>query len=32
MSIVKTNSDNYKDGEAEEDPLIRALNGYDDEE
>lgn len=32
MSIVKTNSDNYKDGEAEEDPLLRALNGYDDDE
>lgn len=31
MSIIKTNSDNYKDGEAEEDPLIRALNGYDEE-
>ena len=32
MSIVKTNSDNYKDGEAEEDPLLRVLNGYDDDE
>ena len=33
MSIIKTNSDKYnEDSSEEEDPLLRALNGYDDDE
>ena len=32
MSIIKTNSNNYNDDTAEDDPLMRALNGDDDEE
>ena len=32
MSIIKTNSNNYNDDSSEEDPLLRALNGFDDEE
>lgn len=33
MSIIKTNSDKYnEDNGGEEDPLLRALNGDDDEE
>ena len=33
MSIIKTNSDKYNDDSGEEeDPLLRALNGYDDDE
>jgi hypothetical protein len=33
MSIIKTNSDKYNDDSGEEDdPLLRALNGDDDEE
>lgn len=33
MSIIKTNSDKYnEDSGEEEDPLLRALNGYDDDE
>lgn len=33
MSIIKTNSDKYNDDSGEEDdPLLRALNGEDDEE
>lgn len=32
MSIIKTNSNNYNDETAEDDPLLRALNGEDDEE
>jgi len=32
MSIIKTNSNNYNDDTAEDDPLLRALNGDDDDE
>lgn len=32
MSIIKTNSNNYNEDSAEDDPLMRALNGDDDEE
>lgn len=32
MSIIKTNSDKYNDDNGEEDPLMMALNGEDDEE
>lgn len=32
MSIIKTNSNNYNDDTAEDDPLLRALNGEDDED
>ena len=32
MSIIKTNSTNYNDDTAEDDPLLRALNGDDDED
>lgn len=31
MSIIKTRSNNYNDDEGEEDPLLKALNGDDDE-
>ena len=32
MSIIKTNSNNYNEDTAEDDPLLRALNGEDDED
>ena len=32
MSIIKTNSNNYNDDTAEDDPLMKALNGDYDEE
>lgn len=32
MNILKANSNNYNDDSAEEDPLLRALNGTDDED
>ena len=32
ISIIKTISNNYNDETAEDDPLLRALNGEDDEE
>lgn len=32
MSIIKTNSNNYNESTAEDDPLLRALNGDDDED
>ena len=32
MSIIKTNSNNYNDDTAEDDPLLRALNGDDEED
>lgn len=32
MSIIKTNSDKYNEDSGEEDPLLRALNGDDEEE
>ena len=32
MSIIKTNSNNYNEDTAEDDPLLRALNGEEDED
>lgn len=32
MSIIKTNSNNYNEDTAEDDPILRVLNGEDDEE
>lgn len=32
MSIIKTNSNNYNDNTEDDDPLMRALNGDDDDE
>lgn len=32
MSIIKTNSNNYNEETAEDDPLLRALNGDDEDE
>lgn len=31
MSIIKTNSNNYNEDSAEDDPLLKALNGEDEE-
>ncbi len=32
MSIIKTNSNNYNEDTAEDDPLLRALNGEEDDD